>query len=65
MDCTEARWGAFGVVTLEECTVTENVQSMTGRIVTSSLESLRAMGQNVVCLSPVRVFTQSAVECPA
>ncbi|KZV76605.1 hypothetical protein PENSPDRAFT_569316 [Peniophora sp. CONT] len=28
------------------------VGSMTGRIVTSSLESMRAVGQNVVCLSP-------------
>ena len=32
------------------------IQSMTGRIVMSSYETLRAAGTNVVCLSPVSVW---------
>ena len=34
--------------------IAESLQSMTGRIVRSSYESLRAAGTTVICLSPVR-----------
>ena len=41
--------------------LTRRCKSMTGRIVRSSYESLRAAGTTVICLSPVRENDQSSI----
>lgn len=52
MDCQEACGRKCKVITIA-AEVTKSLQTMTGRIVMSSYETLRSAGTSVVCLSPV------------